>query len=139
MHSATDFIPSPYSHSIENGVFEFSSPSNIALVKYWGKKDNQIPANPSVSFTLNTCKTITKLAFAKKIMTEISPLTYFLKENQKKISNLKFKNFWKELRFICRFWKNFILQLTPKIRFHIVLELHRQLREWQLWRWILCK
>jgi diphosphomevalonate decarboxylase len=66
MHSATDFIPSPYSHSIENGVFEFSSPSNIALVKYWGKKDNQIPANPSVSFTLNTCKTITKLAFAKK-------------------------------------------------------------------------
>jgi len=66
MHSATDFIPSPYSHSIENGVFEFSSPSNIALVKYWGKKDNQIPANPSVSFTLNSCKTITKLAFAKK-------------------------------------------------------------------------
>jgi len=66
MHSATDFIPSPYSHSIENGVFEFSSPSNIALVKYWGKKNNQIPANPSVSFTLNSCKTITKLAFAKK-------------------------------------------------------------------------
>ena len=66
MHSATDFIPSPYSHSIENGVFEFSSPSNIALVKYWGKKDNQIPANPSVSFTLNSCKTITKLTFAKK-------------------------------------------------------------------------
>jgi diphosphomevalonate decarboxylase len=70
MHSATDFIPSPYSHSIENGVFEFSSPSNIALVKYWGKKDNQIPANPSVSFTLNSCKTITKLAFAKKNKTE---------------------------------------------------------------------
>lgn len=31
-----------------------------------GKKDNQIPANPSVSFTLNNCKTITKLAFTKK-------------------------------------------------------------------------
>ena len=28
------------------------SPSNIALVKYWGKKPVQIPANPSLSFTL---------------------------------------------------------------------------------------
>ena len=66
MISANDFIPSQYTHSIEEGNFQWSAPSNIALVKYWGKKDNQIPANPSVSFTLNNCKTITKLAFAKK-------------------------------------------------------------------------
>ena len=66
MISANDFIPSKYTHSIEKGSFQWSAPSNIALVKYWGKKDNQIPANPSVSFTLNNCKTITKLAFAKK-------------------------------------------------------------------------
>jgi len=66
MLSANDFIPSKYSHSVEKGIFQWSSPSNIALVKYWGKKDKQIPANPSVSFTLNNCKTITKLAFAKK-------------------------------------------------------------------------
>jgi diphosphomevalonate decarboxylase len=65
MFSANDFIPSHYSHSIESGNFQWSSPSNIALVKYWGKKDSQTPANPSVSFTLNNCKTITKLAFAK--------------------------------------------------------------------------
>ena len=69
MIAATDFIPSKYSQTIESGNFQWSAPSNIALVKYWGKKDNQIPANPSVSFTLNTCKTITKLAFAKKINT----------------------------------------------------------------------
>ena len=66
MFSENDFIPALYSHSIEKGIFQWSSPSNIALVKYWGKKDNQIPANPSVSFTLNNCKTITTLAFAKK-------------------------------------------------------------------------
>ncbi|MFV8336366.1 diphosphomevalonate/mevalonate 3,5-bisphosphate decarboxylase family protein [Flavobacterium sp. RSP29] len=66
MVSANDFIPSKYTHSIESGNFQWSAPSNIALVKYWGKKDNQIPANPSVSFTLNNCKTITQLAFAKK-------------------------------------------------------------------------
>ena len=76
MFTATDFIPSNYSKTLEKGSFQWSSPSNIALVKYWGKKDNhpspkgklakQIPANPSVSFTLNNCKTISKLAFAKK-------------------------------------------------------------------------
>ena len=69
MSSANDFIPSKYEHSLEKGAFSWSAPSNIALVKYWGKKDNpnnQIPANPSVSFTLNSCKTETILAFAKK-------------------------------------------------------------------------
>jgi len=66
MFTATDFIPKKYTSTIENGNFEWSAPSNIALVKYWGKKDNQIPANPSVSFTLNNCKTITKLGFEKR-------------------------------------------------------------------------
>jgi diphosphomevalonate decarboxylase len=70
MFSANDFIPNNYSHSIENGSFQWSAPSNIALVKYWGKKENQIPANPSVSFTLNNCKTVTILAFTKKINDE---------------------------------------------------------------------
>jgi len=66
MIAANDFIPSGYSTTIEKGNFKWSAPSNIALVKYWGKKENQIPANPSVSFTLNNCKTITELSFEKK-------------------------------------------------------------------------
>ncbi|MFV8356211.1 diphosphomevalonate/mevalonate 3,5-bisphosphate decarboxylase family protein [Flavobacterium sp. XS1P32] len=66
MIAATDFIPLLHTNTVESGNFQWSAPSNIALVKYWGKKENQIPANPSVSFTLNNCKTITKLAFAKK-------------------------------------------------------------------------
>ncbi len=41
-------------------------PSNIALIKYWGKKGNQLPANPSISFTLNNCHTITTLSFEPK-------------------------------------------------------------------------
>ena len=76
MNSSKDFIPSKYNQFIENGAFSWSAPSNIALVKYWGKIENQlneegeiqtqIPANPSISFTLNSCKTETKLAFTKK-------------------------------------------------------------------------
>lgn len=69
MFVANDFIPTAYSQNIEEGSFTWSAPSNIALVKYWGKIEGdspQIPANPSVSFTLNHCKTITILAFSKK-------------------------------------------------------------------------
>ena len=40
-----------------------SCPSNIALIKYWGKYEGQIPANPSISFTLSKCKTETKMIF----------------------------------------------------------------------------
>ncbi|TDD99262.1 diphosphomevalonate/mevalonate 3,5-bisphosphate decarboxylase family protein [Flavobacterium cellulosilyticum] len=74
MFSTNDFIPNKYTQSIENGSFQWSSPSNIALVKYWGKKDKQIPANPSVSFTLSNCKTITTLAFAKKPISSALPV-----------------------------------------------------------------
>lgn len=66
MIAANDFIPSEYSTTFEKGTFKWSAPSNIALVKYWGKKENQIPANPSISFTLNNCKTITELSFEKR-------------------------------------------------------------------------
>ena len=65
MLSEKDFIVKEYPTSVEKGTFQWSAPSNIALVKYWGKKENQIPANPSISFTLNNCKTITKLTFTK--------------------------------------------------------------------------
>jgi diphosphomevalonate decarboxylase len=61
-----DFIPKPYSNTIEKGIFTWQSPSNIALVKYWGKKEDQIPENPSISFTLDNCKTTTTLTFVKK-------------------------------------------------------------------------
>jgi diphosphomevalonate decarboxylase len=68
MLSETDFIYQNNSaHKIQKGSFEWSAPSNIALVKYWGKKENQVPANPSISFTLNNCKTITKIDFTNTI------------------------------------------------------------------------
>jgi len=66
MTTEKDFSPSPYSQFVDGGSFSWSAPSNIALVKYWGKKANQIPANPSISFTLNSCKTVTSVSFERK-------------------------------------------------------------------------
>ncbi len=62
----TQFLPRNYSNNIACGEVAWSSPSNIALVKYWGKKKYQIPQNQSISFTLDACKTKTKLHFEKK-------------------------------------------------------------------------
>lgn len=42
----------------------WTSPANIAFVKYWGKKAHQIPANPSLSMTLKECSTTTKTNFS---------------------------------------------------------------------------
>lgn len=39
------------------------SPSNIALIKYWGKHGNQLPNNPSLSMTLHKATTTTTLKF----------------------------------------------------------------------------
>ncbi|MEM7163040.1 MAG: diphosphomevalonate decarboxylase [Bacteroidota bacterium] len=49
--------------TIEKALIEYRSPSNIALVKYWGKMGLQMPMNPSVSFTLNACATTTCVEF----------------------------------------------------------------------------
>lgn len=64
--SLSDFIPSTYPNTLLSGSYTWKAPSNIALVKYWGKKPDQIPANPSISFTLDTCATTTTLKFEKK-------------------------------------------------------------------------
>jgi len=61
-----DFIPNSYTTLNDEGDVSYTSPSNIALVKYWGKKENQVPANPSISFTLTACATTTKVKYKKR-------------------------------------------------------------------------
>ncbi|MEO8962396.1 MAG: hypothetical protein ABI325_10965 [Ginsengibacter sp.] len=41
-------------------------PSNIAIVKYWGKKDHQVPCNPSVSMTLSEAFTEVEMEISPK-------------------------------------------------------------------------
>lgn len=74
---AEDFILKKYNSSIENGSVKWSSPSNIALIKYWGKRENQIPENPSISFTLSNCKTITEVTYTKKETSDFSFEVHF--------------------------------------------------------------
>ena len=63
--NTADFIYQGTKKSIEKASFTCQTPSNIALVKYWGKSDPQIPKNASISFTLNHCHTKTTITFTK--------------------------------------------------------------------------
>ena len=47
------------------GRVGWQSPSNIALVKYWGKRGRQLPQNPSISFTLSECCSETFVQYEK--------------------------------------------------------------------------
>lgn len=46
-----------------SGKIGWRSPSNIALVKYWGKRSPQLPMNPSISLTLKNAFTETSINY----------------------------------------------------------------------------
>ena len=50
---------------MRSGTSKWRSPSNIAIVKYWGKYDRQLPRNASVSFTLSRAYTETEVQWAE--------------------------------------------------------------------------
>lgn len=69
----------------------WKSPSNIALVKYWGKKGFQLPANASLSFTLQEAFTITKVTASWREVGEEAPVKFFFegKENTQFASKIE--------------------------------------------------
>ena len=102
-----DFIPKPYTKTIEKGSFTWEAPSNIALVKYWGKKADQIPENPSISFTLSNCKTITKLHFSKKEDKSDFSFDVFLDGDKKDDFKPKIDTFFKRIEIYLPFLKDY--------------------------------
>ena len=117
MLSEKDFIANQHSQTTENGSFQWSAPSNIALVKYWGKKENQIPANPSISFTLNNCKTITKLAFAKKETTPNFSFDLLFEGKPKEDFKPKIQKFLERIEIYCPYLKDYYFTIDTENTF----------------------
>lgn len=104
------FVAPQIMSNISSGTFRYSAPSNIALVKYWGKKEHQIPANPSLSFTLKNCKTITQLTFEKKTEKGISFDLLF--EGKPKASfRLKVQKFLERIEPYCSYINDYHLTI----------------------------
>ena len=66
-----------FSSTVPHGKVGWESPSNIALVKYWGKKKGQIPQNPSLSFTLKESFTKTVIEYSPAV-SEIFSVSFYL-------------------------------------------------------------
>ena len=60
------FVINSVKGDINLGQVSWEAPSNIALVKYWGKKGLQLPMNSSLSLSLSSSKTKTTLSWRKK-------------------------------------------------------------------------
>ena len=117
MVSEKDFISNIASQMPEKGNFEWSAPSNIALVKYWGKKENQIPANPSISFTLNHCKTITKLSFTKKTNQDNFSFDLLFEGKPKEDFKPKIQKFFERIEKYCPYLKSYHFEIDTQNTF----------------------
>jgi diphosphomevalonate decarboxylase len=54
----------------ENYIYK-ESPSNIAIIKYWGKHGDQLPNNPSLSLTLSTAYTTVEMYYKTASATDV--------------------------------------------------------------------
>ncbi|MEZ4855621.1 MAG: diphosphomevalonate decarboxylase [Gelidibacter sp.] len=112
-----DFIPKHYTNTVQNGKITWEAPSNIALIKYWGKKEHQIPENPSISFTLNACKTHTKLTYSKKQNKDTYDVEVFLDGEKKDDFKPKILKFFQRIEIYLPFIKNYHFNIDTKNTF----------------------
>lgn len=65
--------------SSEKKTVSWISPANIALIKYWGKHGNQLPNNPSISFTLTRSYTQMSITY-ESIRDKAFSLEFYLED-----------------------------------------------------------
>lgn len=96
----------------------WKAPSNIALVKYWGKLDKQIPANPSVSFSLTNCYTETSVYFEKSNRpSDDFQFDFLFEETPKPSFHPKIVTFFERIYEYLPFLKDFYFKINSKNSF----------------------
>lgn len=99
--NTAQFISASIEKNIEKASFSWQTPSNIALVKYWGKSNPQLPKNASISFTLNNCHTVTTIHFIKQKRTPEVVFNLFFEGKQKDEFKPKIAEFFKRIAIYC--------------------------------------
>ena len=119
--TAQDFICTASLEKMPIGKVTWQSPSNIALVKYWGKKENQIPANPSISFTLDTCRTKTSIEYQlKNTSTGKSAdfdFEFYFEGKKKEDFKPKINTFFERISIYCPYLKELQLNIYSENSF----------------------
>ncbi len=104
-----------FKDDIPSGKTGWKSPSNIALVKYWGKKPVQIPMNPSISFTLEKSysETITYYEASNKGL----ELEFYFEGERNEAFETKTKKFFKSISGIFPFVNQLKFKIYSKNSF----------------------
>ena len=90
--------PTLITDEVTPGAVRWQSPSNIALVKYWGKHGRQLPRNPSVSFTLDAAATDTTLHYApRKTLGEGIDLALYLDGKEREDFAVRTRQFFESV------------------------------------------
>ncbi len=102
---------------IDKATYTWQTPSNIALVKYWGKSNPQIPKNASISFTLKNCHTTTTIDFEKKEKSESVDFDLFFEGKQKEEFKPKIAEFFKRIQEYCPYIFNYKMTIHSENSF----------------------
>ncbi|MFA9370950.1 MAG: diphosphomevalonate/mevalonate 3,5-bisphosphate decarboxylase family protein [Labilibaculum antarcticum] len=98
-----------------SGSVSWESPSNIALIKYWGKKGNQLPCNPSVSMSLKNSLTRTKLTY--KTMGDEGHMSFLFEGKRQVLFEQRISKFFDSLPSQFKFLKDFQLSISSENTF----------------------
>ncbi|MFV0530170.1 MAG: diphosphomevalonate/mevalonate 3,5-bisphosphate decarboxylase family protein [Flavobacteriales bacterium] len=116
----TEYIPRIFesNQTSVQGEIATTSPSNIALIKYWGKMENQIPANPSVSYTLSQCRSYTNLKFkSKKTKDSRFCIKVFFEGNENETFSKKIHSFFSKIVEFCPYLYAFQFEIQTRNTF----------------------
>tara|TARA_B100000470_G_scaffold105656_1_gene81545 strand:+ start:13 stop:1158 length:1146 start_codon:yes stop_codon:yes gene_type:complete len=116
--SEENFIANNFTNFPDTSSYTWSSPSNIALIKYWGKNKNQTPKNTSISFTLSNSRTITTLELNKKSKAD-NNILFDVYYKDKKIDEFKPKIdlFFRNILKYCSYLKRYSFKVTTENTF----------------------
>ena len=115
------FIPNSLQNKTTKTSFTWKTPSNIALVKYWGKTDPQIPKNASISFTLSNSHTITTIDFISKSNSEANHneinFELFFEGKKKEDFKPKIAKFFERIREYCPYLTTYTMVIHSENSF----------------------
>ena len=113
------FIPHSLQRKLEIFSCTWKTPSNIALVKYWGKTAPQIPKNASISFTLSKSHTITTINFTPKdtSATEEIDFELFFEGKKKEDFKPKISKFFKRIQEYCPYLFSYNMTISSENSF----------------------
>ncbi len=95
----------------------WQSPSNIAIVKYWGKKGLQQGINPSISFTLSNSYTETEIRYRTKKSTKNIVFKFYFEGQHKPDFEKRILTYFERIQTRLDLFKHFEIEIHSRNTF----------------------